>query len=302
MATNPVGSNVPSNTGQQTSSATGLAEWAGAPVTRILGTAESLAAKPYEAYTGPLTAGASNLQGKAFTGIGGLTIPTDEMKAYVPQTFTANSAQSYMDPFLMASLQPQIDEASRRAKIQDLANKAAATRAGGLGGAGAALMAAESQRNLQTLLGDITGKGYRSAYELAMGQFNKEQDRALAANKATQDYGLAALQKQADLGATERAIESEGVAADIKQFKEERDDPYNKLEYEREFYKNLPITATNMGYSEPDFLSNLFSTGGGLMQLLTLLGVLGPATPPTTPPATSPATPPATTPANPPSN
>ena len=290
MATNPVGSNT--NTGQQTSSTTGLAEWAGEPVTRILGTAESLAARPYESYTGPLTAGQSNLQSQAFTGIGGLTVPTDQMQAYVPQAFTAESAQSYMNPFLMAALQPQIAEAQRQAQMQNLANKAAATRAGGLGGAGAALMQSEAQRNLQTKLGDITGKGYMSAYDTAMKQFNTEQDRAMAATKAAQDYGLAALQKQADLGATERTIESEGIAADIKQFQEEREDPYKKLEWEREFYKNLPINATNMGYSEPDFLSNLFGTGGGLMQLLTQLGVFS-TTPTTTPPAK---TPPATTP------
>ena len=295
MATNPVGSNT--NTGQQTSSATGLAEWAGAPVTRILGSAESLAERPYESYTGPLTAGESDLQGKAFTGIGGLTIPTEQMKAYVPQTFTAEAAQSYMNPFLMAQLNPQLAEARREADILRNQQAGSLIRAGALGGGRQAVMESELGRNLMSQLGKITGEGYKSAYDTAMKQFNTEQDRAMAATKAAQDYGLAALQKQADMGATERTIEAEGVAADIKQFQEERDDPYKKLEWEREFYKNLPITATNMGYSEPDFLSNLFGTGGGLMQLLTQLGVF-PTTPTTPPPATTPpaTTPPATTP------
>ena len=301
MATTPVGSNVPSNVGQQTSSATGLAEWAGEPVTRILGTAESLAARPYESYTGPLTAGGSNLQSQAFTGIGGLTIPTDQMKAYVPQTFTAESAQSYMNPYLMAALQPQIDESRRQADIERINQAGRLSRAGAFGGGRQAIMESELGRNLMSQLGKITGEGYKSAYDTAMKQFNTEQDRAIAATKAAQDYGLAALQKQADMGATERAIEAEGVAADLKQFQEERDDPYKKVEWEREFYKNLPISATNIGYSEPDFLSNLFGTGGGLMQLLTQLGVFPttPTTPPTTtPPTTTPptTTPPATTP------
>lgn len=270
-------SNVPTNVGQQTSTQGSLAEWAGPGVTSMLGKVEAQAATPYEAYTGPLTAGQSNLQSQAFTGIGGLTIPTDQMKAYTPQSFTTADAQSYMNPYLMAALQPQLDEARRQAAIQNLANKTAATRAGGLGGAGAALMQSEAQRNLMSQLGKITGEGYKSAYDQAQEQFNLEQQRQMAATKQAQDYGLAALQKQADLGAQERAIEQQGVEADIKQFEQERDFPYKQLEWQNQFYKNLPITAANYGYSQPDFISNLFGTGSGLLQLLTQLGVI-PAT------------------------
>ena len=271
-------SNVPTNTGQQTSTQTGLAEWAGPGITSMLGKVEAQAATPYEAYTGPLTAGPSTLQQTAFSGIGGLTIPTDQMKAYTPTSFTSADAMQYMNPYLMAALQPQLDEATRQSQIQNLANKAAATRAGGLGGAGSALMQSEAQRNLQTQLAKITGEGYRSAFDKAQEQFNVEQQRQMAATKQAQDYGLSALQKQAELGGVQRGIEQEGLTADIKQFEQERDFPYKQLEWQRQFYKDLPVSASNYGYSQPDFLSNLFGTGSGLLTLLRDLGVLAPAT------------------------
>ena len=271
-------SNVPTNTGQQTSTQTGLAEWAGPGITSMLGKVEAQAATPYEAYTGPLTAGPSTLQQTAFSGIGGLTIPTDQMKAYTPTSFTSADAMQYMNPYLMAALQPQLDEATRQSQIQNLANRAAATRAGGFGGARGALMESEAQRNLQTQLAKITGEGYRSAFDKAQEQFNVEQQRQMAATKQAQDYGLSALQKQAELGGVQRGIEQEGLTADIKQFEQERDFPYKQLEWQRQFYKDLPVSASNYGYSQPDFLSNLFGTGSGLLTLLRDLGVLAPAT------------------------
>lgn len=277
-------SNVPTNTGQQTSTQTGLAEWAGPGITSMLGKVESQAATPYEAYTGQLTAGPSTLQQTAFSGIGGLTIPTDQMKAYTPTSFTATDAQSYMNPYLMAALQPQFDEATRQSQIQNLANRAAATRAGGFGGARGALMESEAQRNLQSQLAKITGEGYRSAFDKAQEQFNVEQQRQMAATKQAQDYGLSALQKQAELGGVQRGIEQEGLTADIKQFEQERDFPYKQLEWQRQFYKDLPISASNYGYSQPDFLSNLFGTGSGLLTLLRDLGVIS-AAPTATPPS-----------------
>lgn len=50
----------------------GLSEFAGPYVGEMLGKARALADKPYEAYGGPLTAGASGLQDMAFAGYAGL--------------------------------------------------------------------------------------------------------------------------------------------------------------------------------------------------------------------------------------
>lgn len=259
--------------GKTTGTESALSTWAGPTITRTLGRAEALSETPYQAYTGQLTAGPSALQTQAFQGLGGLNIPTAAQTSYTPGTFTAESAQQYMNPFLMAALQPQIDEARRQSQIQNLANKAAATRAGGLGGAGSALMQSEAQRNLQTKLGDITGKGYMSAYESAMNQFNKEQDRQMGATKLAQDYGLAALGAQTKGGELQRGIEQEGITADIKQFEEEREYPYKQLSWLQGLFQGMPVAAQNASIQQPGALSEILGGTGGILSLLeTLFG------------------------------
>ena len=181
--------------GQQTGTESSLSNWAGPYVTEMLGRGQALAEQPYQAYTGPLTAGASPTQQTAFQGIAGLTIPTDQMKAFTPQQFSAEDAQRLMNPYLTAALDPQIEEAKRQAQIQNLSNRTALTKAGAFGGGRGALMESENQRNMLTNLANITGQGYKTAYDQAMAQFNKEQDQGLQATTAAQNYGLAALQK-----------------------------------------------------------------------------------------------------------
>ena len=60
--------------GQQTGTESSLSNWAGPYVTEMLGRGQALAEQPYQAYTGPLTAGASPTQQTAFQGIAGLTM------------------------------------------------------------------------------------------------------------------------------------------------------------------------------------------------------------------------------------
>jgi len=253
--------------GQETGREGVLSEYAGPYVTEMLGRGRALAEQPYEAYMGPLTAGESDLQSTAFQGLANLTIPTDAMGAYTPQTFTAENAQTYMNPYLQAALQPQIDEARRQAMIQLLQDQGRLTQAGAYGGARSALVGAESSRNLLQNLAGITGEGYRDAYNTAMGQFNTEQDRAMKAQDAANLYGLAAITKQADLGATQRDIEQQGITADRMQFEEERDFPYKQVQYMQSLLQNLPIAAQSYSYAEPSMLSNVLGGAGGIMNL-----------------------------------
>ena len=62
--------------GEATSRESSLSEWAGPYVTNMLGQGQALANMPYEAYGGPLTAGPSDLQTQAFSGLANLTVPT----------------------------------------------------------------------------------------------------------------------------------------------------------------------------------------------------------------------------------
>lgn len=257
--------------GVQTGTESSLSTWAGPYVTEMLGRGWAMADQPYQAYEGPLTAGPSAAETAAFQGVAGLAVPTDQMGAFVPQTFTAEAAQQYMNPYLMSALQPQIDEARRQAQIQRVQDAARLTQAGAYGGSRQAIMESELNRNLMQNLAGITGTGYATAYDKAMQQFNTEQDRARAAQDAANTYGLAALSKQAELGGIERGIEQAGITAEREQFEEERDFPYKQVQYMQSLLQALPIEAKSYSYMEPSTLSTILGSAGGVRDLFDIL-------------------------------
>jgi len=272
--------------GQQTGTESSLSNWAGDYVTGMLGKGQALANAPYQAYTGPLTAGSSNLQDKAFSGLAGLTIPTDKMGAYTPGSFADTGvAQRYMNPYLQASLDPQIAEARRQAEISRINDAGRLTKAGAYGGSRQAIMESEGNRNLGTNLANITGQGYKTAYDLAANQFNTEQGRQQSAQEMANQYGMSALNKQAELGAVQRGIESEGIAADKAQFEEQRDYPYKQVQYQQSLLQGLPLAAQTYSYAQPSTLSEILGSAGGLQKLYSILFPSTPSgtTTPTTP-------------------
>lgn len=282
MATTPTTTPADPIVGQQTGTESSLSNWAGPYVTEMLGRGQALASQPYQAYTGPLTAGQSALQTQAFQGIAGLTVPTNQQMQYTPQSFTqAGAAQQYMNPYLQAALQPQIDEARRQADISRVEQAGRLTRAGAFGGGRQAIMESELNRNLLQNLSGITGAGYKTAYDLAQQQFNTEQAREMAAAQQAQQYGLAALQKQAELGGVQRGIEGEGVAADIKQFEQERDYPYKQVQYMQSLLQGLPLAAQTYSYAQPSALSEILSGAGGVRDLYDIIFGGGAAKPTT---------------------
>lgn len=268
------GVNIPPDAlaGKQTSTESNLSTWAGPYVTQMLGRGQALADMPYQTYTGPLTAGTSNLQNQAFSGLGNLIIPTDQMKSFTPGSFTdQGTASKYMNPYLTAALQPQIDEMNRQADIRRMENASRMSRAGAYGGGRQAILEGELERGLGANIARTLGEGYKSAYDVAQGQFNTEQQRQMAANQAAQQYGLAALQKQADLGGQQRDIEQQGITADYEQFKEQRDFPYKQVQFTQSLLQGLPLAAQSYGYQAPSALSEILGGTGGILSLLDTL-------------------------------
>ena len=213
--------------GNVTGKESSLSNYAGEYVTDMLGKAGALADEPYQAYTGPLTAGESDLQTSAFEGIGGLSVPTGAMGE-----MTTASLSPYMNPYLEMSLQPQVDAAIRNADIQRMKDASRLTKSGSYGGSRQAVMEAEGNRALGDTLSGIYGTGYRDAFDRATGLFKDDRQ-----------YGLDALREQANMGETQRAIEAEGIQADKDQFYEEMDDPYKKLQFQQSFLQNLPLES-----------------------------------------------------------
>jgi len=233
-----------------------LSPYAGEYVTGMLGKGAALADEGYVGYTGPLTAGESDLQTSAYEGIGGLQVPTGAMGE-----MNTDSLSSYMNPYLEMSLQPQVDAAIRNADIQRLKDASRLTKSGSYGGSRQAVIEAEGNRALGDTLSGIFGTGYRDAFDRATGLFKDDRQ-----------YGLDALQAQRDAGAEQRAIEAEGIAADKAQFEEERDFPYKSIQFMQSLLQDLPIEAQEKLFTSP----SPYSAGaGGASTILALLEALG---------------------------
>ena len=276
--------------GQETGYQGALAEFAGEYVTDFLGKGRALADQPYQAYTGPLTAGQSQLQDTAFAGLGNLVVPTTEQMSFTPGTFSATDAPAitsdaptaggttvsqYMNPYLSAVLQPQLEEARRQAEISRQDEAARYTRSGAFGGSRQALADLERDAALNRTLADITGRGYAQAFQQGRDQFNVEQGRQQTATDAARRFGLEALAAQVGAGRTQRDIEQAGILADRKQFEEERDFPYKQLQYQRSLLQGLPIAARSYSVTQPSGLSALLGSAGDVSSLIQSLFNLG---------------------------
>lgn len=228
----PTPSSLDNSPGVGGTNSQGLTDWSAPYITDYLGKAKALAGTDYQTYKGPLTAGTSDLQNKAFQGIGSLTVPgaignaataagqvgtnlagmsyapttfSNQYKApdaykSVGSTFDSTQAQQYMNPYLQASLDPQIAEARRQSQITQAQNAAKMTSAGGFGGSRQAIMDSENQRNLGTNLANITGQGYNTAFSNAQQQFNADQQRKIQEAQFGAQQGMTAAQLQAQYG------------------------------------------------------------------------------------------------------
>lgn len=260
--------------GSPASTTESLSGWAAPYVTGMLAKGEALANQPYQAYGGPLTAGQSELQTQAFQGLAGINVPTAQMGAFTPTSFTSGTtAQDFMSPYIGAALEPQIAEAQRQAEIQRVQNASRLGKAGAFGGSRQAIMESEGQRNLLRNLADIYGTGMQQAYTQGMGQFNVEQDRAQQAQDLTNRFGLSALGAQQMGGGLQRDIEQQGIAADYAQFQEERDFPYKQVQYQQSLLQDLPISAAQTEYIGQSDLAELLGYGGTIAEILSTLGI-----------------------------
>jgi hypothetical protein len=107
------------------------------------------------------------------------------------QDFTRpGTAQQFMNPYIQASLQPQLQEAERQFRITGEQGKSRAAASGAFGGSREALMAAENQRNKNMAMNQMIGQGYNTAFQNAQQQFNAQQQANLQAQQANQQAGL----------------------------------------------------------------------------------------------------------------
>jgi hypothetical protein len=238
------------------------------------------------------------LQTQAYQGLGALQTPTGT--TYNPMSFTGaayapptaaqtaagqpgaytpasgNVVQQYMTPYLQSVLDPQYAAARRQSEIQQQQLQSQYGRAGAYGGSRQGVAEAELQRGLLDRMSGITGAGYNQAFQQAQDQFNTEQAREMAAAGQAQRYGLDVLGAQRAGGTEQRAIEQQGVLADLAQFEQERDYPMQQLKFMQSLLGGgLPLETQTYSYSEPSGLQALTSTGSDIISMLRDAGLLG---------------------------
>lgn len=226
---------------------------------------------------------------------------------FTPGTFGTQQAQQYMNPYLQAALNPAMDEARRQAEISRTQQAGRLAQAGAFGGSRQAIMESELNRNLMQAQNKMLGEGYASAYDKAMAQYNADMARALQAQQMGEQsrqfgatYGLqglgqqlaaaqglgslaqssgaeqrAMLAQQLAGGAQQRAIEQEGITADLNEFLQQRDYPMKQLQFQQSMLQGLPISTVTNTPSQMSGIGQLSSTVGGLGSIVEALKKLG---------------------------
>jgi hypothetical protein len=275
------GVTTPTIPSQGESKAEGLSTWAGPYVSNMLGKGQALSNQPYQAYTGPLTAGASDLQQQQQAGLSEVAKTGYTPTQFKGGVFDTSAAQQYMNPYLSAALDPQLQELRRQGQITNLGNQAQATKMGAFGSSGSALMQTEGQRNVMDKMQQALGQGYSTAYDKAMAQYNADQSRQMDVQKDTEasrqfsaNFGLKSLGELGVAGATQREIEQQGLTADKAQFEEARDNPYKQVQFQRSLLTGLPITTTDTTQMQSQ-IGDISSKISGLLAIYDQLAKLG---------------------------
>jgi hypothetical protein len=204
---------------------------------------------------------------------GGMGANVDQraVQAAAQQPMQQSPIEQYMSPYLQGALDPQYAAAQRQAEIQAQKLQSQYGKAGAYGGSRQGVAEAELQRGLLDRMAGITGTGYQQAFEQAQRQFNAEQDRQMQAANQAQRYGLDVLREQQAGGATQRGIESQGIAADIAQFEQERDFPLKNVQFMQSLLQSLPLETQSYSYIEPSGLQTLAGGASDVQSILDLL-------------------------------
>jgi hypothetical protein len=147
-----------------------------------------------------------------------------------------------------------------------LANQQAGLTAG-QGNISAALDAARQQEQSRQFGANLGLQGLQTGLQAAKAQ----GDLGISSGQ----LGLANLQQQAALGAQQRGIEAEGIAADKAAFEEARANPYKMVQFQQSLLSGLPLAAQNINVAQPSTFSNVLTGAGSVASLLNNLG-LGP--------------------------
>jgi hypothetical protein len=254
----------------------GLPEWALPYAQDTLAKQSALSDVGYQPYGGDRIQGFTGMQETARQNAAGMG--TSDVTGQVAQrglnqqTFGADQAAQYMNPYQQNVVDIQKREAQRQSGMQGAQQASQATSAGALGGSRDAIMRAERERNLGQQMGDIQAVGSNAAYTNAQNQFNADQNRGLqglqvAGTAAGQQFqqGMDVNKLQSAYGAQQQGMGQRGLDMAYQDFLNQKAYPQTQLSNMASMMRGLPIQQqTTTG--TPGSPSNL-QTLGGLAQI-----------------------------------
>ena len=254
----------------------------------MLGQEQALVNSGMPVYTGQLTAGPSQLQQQQFANASQLAATGLTPTQFTSGTFNTQAAQQYMNPYLQASLDPQLAALQRTAQQGEQADLSKLTQAGAYGGTRQAVLQGQDAYNLLAQQGNLIGQGYNTAYNNAMNQFNTANSQSLqaqqnqeAANEAAANYGLAANQALGTAGATQQGLQQAADTASLNQFNQQVQYPQTLLTDQASMLAGLPVASAA---TTPN-TSTLSTVAGDLTGLTGIYQALGGGSGTTTPPS-----------------
>jgi hypothetical protein len=238
----------------------------------MLGKAEAFTEAPYQAYGGERIAGFTPMQqqaqqaaadlgpsqqlglGTQVAGIAGLG-QLGAGQQYTMQATNPYAMSAYMSPYMENALAPQMREAARQSAIQGQMDQARAVQQGAFGGSRSAIVEAERQRNLQTQLGDIYGRGMQSAYDQArqaqqfgatlglQGMQGATQTAATLGQLGQTQFGQQKdiINAQATAGAQQQALQQAKLQQQYQDFLTQKAYPQQNLAFMSDILRGAPL-------------------------------------------------------------
>jgi hypothetical protein len=181
--------------------------------------AAALTSQPFTPYTAPRVAGLTDAQNQATSMIQGAATPdpytgtaagaygnlisAPAQKVSAPsilggnQNVNTSTIQDYMNPYLDAALQPQLQAIARQGDADRKRINAAATFSGAFGDARNGVEASNQSRDENILSNNTIGQGYNTAFNTAAGLRGQDITNALAVQNANAGYNEQALARGA---------------------------------------------------------------------------------------------------------
>lgn len=269
----------------------------------VLAQGKTLAAQPYNPYTGQLVQGFSGDQNSAFQNIRdaqgmaqpyintGAGLSLASAQGINPMQFSGAAVNQYLNPYLDNVAQSTMNNINQTNQIQQNQLRGNAISKGAFGGDRAGIAAAELARN-QNLASQQTISGiYSQGYQQAQDMFNKQQAADMTAQQQTaalrqgaagqlgqfgtdaQKNALQGAQALAAAGAQQQELGQNQLSSDYQQFLNKQQYPFQNLSWLTGLISGNNSGGTSNSSSTQPGPSGASQAIGGATALAALAGM-----------------------------